>query len=72
MKLSEFRSQLESEAKTRCEQQEIVIKKLHEEIKMLKDQILCMKENQVKDALKRTADTFVENGLNYMRRSSGI
>lgn len=43
--IEQFRAQLESEAMKRCEQQEAVIKKLHEEIKMLKDQIRAMQEN---------------------------
>ena len=68
MKLSEFRSQLESEAMLRCEQQEIVIRKLHEEIKMLKNQILCMKENQLKDDIKRASANFIQNGIEYLKR----
>lgn len=71
MKLADFRAQLESEAKTRCEQQEIIIKELHAEIARLKNQILVMKENQVKDDLKRTGASMKE-WPEYMNREFGI
>ena len=42
--IEQFRAQLESEAMKRCEQQEETIRKLHEEIKGLKERIQCMEE----------------------------
>ena len=47
--IEQFRAELESEAVKRCEQQEETIRKLHEEIKALKNHIQCMKENYLRN-----------------------
>jgi cell division protein FtsB len=44
--IEQFRAQLESEAMKRCEQQEETIRKLHEEIKMLKEHIQALQKNR--------------------------